>query len=138
MPTEPDSPSQPVPRPPLPWVARWLMLAFSVLCLVLGLIGAVVPGMPTTVFILLSAWAAARSSPRLHAWLRRNRVFGPMLVNWQRGGFVSRRAKWSATATMSVCAAVILLTAHRRWGACIAIGSMAIVLVWLWRRPEPA
>lgn len=62
----------PEPRGPL---VRALFYAFAVLCLVLGLIGVVVPGMPTTVFILLAAWAAARSSPRLHAWLLGHRIF---------------------------------------------------------------
>jgi len=122
---------------PLPTGVRWLLLVFAVLCLVLGAIGAVVPGMPTTVFILLAAWAAARSSPRLHAWLLRHRLFGPMLLNWQNGRMVSRRAKWSATAGMAFCALVIALTAHRAWAAGIACGTMALVLAWLWRRPEP-
>ncbi|WPB57479.1 YbaN family protein [Xylophilus sp. GOD-11R] len=129
-------PSTPAPRP-LPRPARWALHAFAVLCLVLGLIGAVVPGMPTTVFILMAAWAAARSSPRLHAWLMRNRVFGPMLLNWQNGGTVSRRAKWSATATMALCGVVVGYTVHRRWAATLSIICMALVLAWLWRRPEP-
>ena len=122
---------------PLPLAIRCLLLAFAALCLVLGVIGAVVPGMPTTVFILLAAWAAGRSSPRLHGWLLRHRLFGPMLVDWQNGRTVSRRAKWSATAGMAFCAVVVSLTAHRAWTAGIACASMALVLVWLWRRPEP-
>lgn len=124
--------------PALPWLTRWLLLAFAVLCLVLGVIGVIVPGMPTTVFILLAAWAAARSSPRLHGWLMNHRLFGPMLRNWQNGRTVSRRAKWSATIAMAVCAVVIALTAHRAWLGALGIGSMATVLAWLWRRPEPA
>lgn len=116
---------------------RWLLLAFAVLCLVMGVIGVVVPGLPTTVFILMAAWAAARSSPRLHGWLMRHRLFGPMIVNWQNGGFVSRRAKWSATLAMSFCAVILWFTAHSMWGAWLGIGSMTCVLVWLWLRPEP-
>ena len=62
------------PAPPvhhkLPLLVRWALLAFAILCLVLGVIGVFVPGLPTTVFILMAAWAAARSSPRLHEWLR--------------------------------------------------------------------
>jgi uncharacterized membrane protein YbaN (DUF454 family) len=72
---------KPDPEPKGPLV-RALLHAFAVLCLALGLIGVVVPGMPTTVFILLAAWAAARSSPRLHAWLLGHRIFGPLLHNW--------------------------------------------------------
>ena len=132
----PPASTNPTPRA-LPRAVRWLLLVFAVLCLVMGLIGVVVPGLPTTVFILLAAWAAARSSPRLHGWLMRHRLFGPMLVNWQNGGFVSRRAKWSATVAMAVCAVILWFTAHQVWGAWLGIGSMACVLVWLWFRPEP-
>jgi len=133
----PEFPS-PIPAPQsLPRPVRWLLLVFAGLCLVMGAIGVVVPGLPTTVFILMAAWAAARSSPRLHGWLMRHRLFGPMLVNWQNGGTVSRRAKWSATLTMLLCGAIVWWTAHRPWTAWLACTAMACVLAWLWRRPEP-
>ena len=127
----------PVSRRTLPRVWRWALLALAALCLALGVVGVVVPGLPTTPFILLAAWAAARSSPRLHAWLLNHRLFGPMVRDWQNGGTVSRRAKWSATVAMGVCALVIGFTAPRAWMAGTGIGCMALVLAWLWRRPEP-
>ncbi|RYF53967.1 MAG: DUF454 family protein, partial [Comamonadaceae bacterium] len=62
---EPQPPLPPLPpHAPLPLVVRWLLLAFAALCLVMGVIGIFVPGLPTTVFILMAGWAAARSSPR--------------------------------------------------------------------------
>ena len=136
-------PPPPEPQPtepkqaPLPAAARWLLMAFAVLCLVMGVIGIIVPGLPTTVFILMAGWAAARSSPRLHAWLWRHRLFGPMLQNWANGGTVSRKAKWSATILMGLCAVVLLATHIPRWAAISASLCMACVLAWLWLRPEP-
>lgn len=118
-------------------LTRWLYMAFALLCLALGLIGVVVPGMPTTVFILMAAWAAARSSPRLHAWLFNHRLFGPMLRDWQNGGTVSRSAKRKATLMMVLCAAVLPLTHAPTWAVLLALGCMAGVLIWLWCRPEP-
>lgn len=129
--------TEPTARPPLPAPLRWLLLVFAVLCLVLAVIGVVVPGMPTTVFVLLAGWAAARSSPRLAAWLENHRLFGPLILDWRHGGRVRRRAKWSATVAMTVCAGVLLWTAQPRWVAALAIGTMAVVLAWLWCRPEP-
>ena len=116
---------------------RWLLLAFAVLCLVMGIIGIIVPGLPTTVFILMGAWAAARSSPRLYRWLWSHRLFGPMLRNWAQGGKVSRKAKWSATALMALSSAILFATATRAWVTATAITSMVCVALWLWRRPEP-
>jgi uncharacterized protein len=117
-------------------VARWLFLALALLSLALGVIGIFLPVLPTVPFILLSAWAAARSSPRLLAWMENHTAFGPMLTEWRRGGVVRRRAKWAATAVMSASAALMLVVVPMRWMALLAIGCMACVLVWLWRRPE--
>jgi len=137
-PTDGDTPSADFPAPrPLPWPVRWLLLAFAVLCLALGIIGIIVPGLPTTVFILMAAWAAARSSPRLYRWLWNHRLFGPSLRNWAQGGKVSRRAKWSATAAMAASAVVLLVFGPRNWALGAALACMGCVLAWLWRRPEP-
>ena len=92
--------SDPRPTPPrsrLRWA--WWLLAY--VALGLGLVGIVVPGLPTVPFVLLSAYAAARGSERLHRRLLADRRFGPMIDDWQRHGAVARRAKWFATATMA-------------------------------------
>lgn len=127
----------PPPSRPLPWPARWLLQTFAVFCLAMGIIGVIVPGLPTTVFILMAAWAAARSSPRLYRWLWNHHLFGPLLRNWAQGGKVSRRAKWSATLLMSVSGFVLLAAGTRPWVAGMAVCCMVCVALWLWRRPEP-
>lgn len=132
--------TQPEPLPArrsVPAPLRYLLLAFAGVCVALGVIGIFVPGLPTTVFILMAGWAAARSSPRFSAWLESHRVFGPMLKNWRETRSVSRRAKWSATAMMTLCAVILFLTAHKPWVAEAITGVMALVLTWLWHRPEP-
>ena len=117
-------------------LTRWLLMALAVVSLVLGLIGLFLPVLPTVPFILLSAWAAARSSPRLLAWLEAHPAFGPMITEWRHGGVVRRCAKWLATLAMSISAVFMLLTLPKRWMALLLIACMAGVLVWLWRRPE--
>ena len=136
--TEQTESLPPVPeQPPLPALARWLLLAFAVLCLITGAVGVVVPGLPSTVFVLMAGWAAARSSPRLYRWLWFHPLFGSMLRNWHNGGCVSRHAKWSATVLMTLCAIVLLVIDTPRWAAYMACGFMACTLAWLWLRPEP-
>jgi len=122
----------------LPLPLRWLLKVFAVLCLILGLVGVFVPGLPTTVFILMAAWAAARCSPALYRWLWHHRLFGPMLRNWANGGCVSRRAKWSATLMMGLSSIIPSFTQAPLWAVALASICMACVLAWLWRRPEPA
>jgi uncharacterized protein len=116
---------------------RVFMLACAVLCLGLGVLGVFVPGLPTTPFILLAAACAARGSPRLLAWLEAHKVFGPMIIHWRAHGAVARRAKWLATVTMGLCALLLWWAAKLWWVAALGSSTMAIVLVWLWLRPEP-
>lgn len=111
-------------------------MGLAIVSLVLGVIGLFLPVLPTVPFVLLSAWAAARSSPRLLAWLEGHPRFGVMLTEWRRGGVVRRRAKWVATLTMGASAVFMLLTFPKRWLAVLLIAVMACVLVWLWQRPE--
>ncbi|WP_407351539.1 YbaN family protein [Luteimonas sp. R10] len=115
---------------------RFLLRAAAGGCLGLAFVGLVTPGLPTTEFVLLAAWAAARSSPRLHAWILRHRVFGPLLGHWQAGR-LPRRAKWGATATMALAGTFSALTIPHKPSVAIILGCMACVLVWLWCRPEP-
>ena len=119
-------------------VRRWLWLVLAYACLALGIIGIFLPGLPTTPFVLLAAYAAARGSKRLHAWLLAHRVFGPMIRDWEASGAVSRKAKLWAIGTMALCAVVFFLTAPKWWMAATGTGIMAVVGTWLWRRPEPA
>lgn len=132
-----DTPSASKPLRPLAPIARALLYLLAMCSLLLGIIGAFTPGMPTTVFILISAWAAARSSPRLHQWLRMHRMFGPMLRNWEDGGYVHRRAKRAASLTMLASALLMLLVGVPTGVFWIASACMAAVAAWLWLRPEP-
>lgn len=126
------------PDAPPPNRFRWLWWLFAYASLALGIVGIVVPGLPTVPFILLSAFAAARGSRRLHDWLLAHRRFGPMIRDWRDGGAVSRRSKWLATGTMAFCAAIMFLTAPKAWMAGTGTAIMAVVATWLWRRPEPS
>ena len=76
------------------FVLGWLMVA-------LGFVGAMLPVMPTTIFLILAAWFFGRSSPRFEKWLLEHPVFGPTLAQWREHGAVPRRVKWIACAGMA-------------------------------------
>lgn len=72
---------------------RHLLIAAGTLCVVLGLVGVVVPVLPTTPFLLLAAACYGRSSPRLHRWLLHNRLFGEYLRRYHAGEGMSFQSK---------------------------------------------
>jgi len=121
--------------------SKLVRLLFGLLAYVslgIGLIAIVVPGLPTTEFILLAAWAATKSSPRLSAWLENHRLFGPILCNWRNGKIIARRAKVSATVSMLLCAGLMLLMLDHGWPIYLAIAGMSLGNLWIWSRPESA
>ena len=116
-------------------ITRLLFGLLAYVSLAIGLLAIVVPGLPTTEFILLAAWAATRSSPRLSAWLENHRLFGPMLHNWRNGKVIPRRAKIGATVSMLLCATLMLLTLERGWPVYLALTGMTLGNLWIWSRP---
>lgn len=116
---------------------RWAWWLLAYVSLGVGIIGIFVPGLPTVEFVLLSAFAAARGSERLHGWLLAHPRFGPMIRDWQAHGAVSRRAKWLSLAMMAASSVVMFMAVPKAWMAWLGTGIMALVASWLWTRPEP-
>ena len=81
-------------------IVRLAYFCFGCLTFTLAMTGIVVRGIPTTPFLLLTAFAFARSSPRLHRWLLEHRRFGPILRDLQSGRGLTLRFK-AATITFS-------------------------------------
>lgn len=115
---------------------RIILMTIALLSLSLGILGIFIPGLPTTVFILIAAWAASHSSPKMANWLESHRFMGPIICNWRNGGFVSRKTKKSATVSMLFCALIIWLLNVNIWIIVVSNSCMLLVLIWLWLRPE--
>jgi uncharacterized membrane protein YbaN (DUF454 family) len=117
-------------------LARLLWRALALLSVLLGLIGIVLPGLPTVPFLLLAAWAGGKGWPALETWLLNHPRHGPAIRRWRERGAVPRRAKWAATGMMTLSASLLALSAAP---LAVKLGTpavMAAVAIWLWRRPE--
>ncbi|WP_375174061.1 YbaN family protein [Pseudooceanicola sp.] len=115
---------------------RFVWAGLGCLCLLCGMIGAVLPLIPTVPFVLLAAFFFARSSERLHNWLLSHPAFGPAIVNWQTHGAVSLHAKRLATIG---CLAVLALSLAMdlKWQLiAIQAATLSCVMVFLWTRPS--
>lgn len=108
-------------------------------CVALGLaaLGAVLPVLPTTIFVLIAAWAFARSSPRLYRSLQENRRFGPLLRDWEAYGAIPRGAKVAAVIGMAVSFAIVLVAANH-WAAVTLTGVTLMASAgYVLTRPNP-
>ena len=109
----------------------------GVFSLALGLLGIILPVLPTTVFILLAAFFFARSSERLHGWIINHKRFGPTILNWQKYGAVSKIARIRAVSTMIGILVISILLSLPLLVIIIQALAMAAVSVFLLTRPYP-
>jgi uncharacterized membrane protein YbaN (DUF454 family) len=122
--------------------SRMVRLAYLIagfLLLALGIIGAFLPLMPTTIFVILAAACFARSSARLERWLLGHKRFGPLIVAWRTERAIPRRAKVLAAIGMVLGYGSFLIGA--RPGLVLNLFVLAIFAGCAWyvlSRPEPS
>lgn len=115
---------------------RGFWFVVGCLALALGAVGAVLPVMPTVPFLILAAFAFARSSQRFYRWLLDHPAFGPPIADWRAHGAIRRRVKW--ISTLSIAAAIIpaVVLALPLWLIVAEAAILSCVLVFIWTRPE--
>lgn len=134
-----DLPADPIKPGRLHAAARYGWLALGFFFVALGVIGAVLPLMPTTIFLILAAGCFARSSPRLEAWLLDHPRFGPTLRAWRSDRAIPRRAKAMACTGIAAGYAVFLVTAHPRLPLAVLVAAaMAACALFILSRPSSA
>ena len=117
---------------------RLLFLGLGWFFVALGVVGAFLPVLPTTPFLLLAVACFARSSPKLEAWLMNHPKFGPTLRNWREHGAIPRRAKIAAVVMMSVSYAIFWFgTSPPFWRAVLVAALMIGPAIFVVTRPEP-
>jgi len=100
------------------------------LCVAIGIIGIVVPGLPTTVFMIIAAWLFSISNPRFEKWLLGLPKIGPAIENFRNGLGMPLKAKIFAVSSIFIFTALatILLIANQLVKALIIF--VAIFGIW--------
>ena len=108
--------------------------------MLLGLVGVVLPLLPTTPFLLVAAFCFSRSSERLHQALLNNRYVGHLIRDWEQHGVIPLKAKILATSMMIIMVSYPLIFRDFHLGLKAVAGATVIfALVFVWSRPsQPA
>lgn len=115
-----------------------LWLALGCVMLALGVIGAFLPVMPTTIFLILAVGCFSRSSPRLEKWLLDSPTYGPPLRIWREQKAVSRKGKAFACLGMMVGYGIFWWSAHPSWPLAVGVGVFFLVsAAYVLSRPAP-
>jgi uncharacterized membrane protein YbaN (DUF454 family) len=113
----------------------WLLAGLA--SVAIGAIGLVLPILPTTPFLLVAAFAFARSSTRLNRWLREHRSFGPLIENWHRDGSIDRKVKRTAIIVILITPVITWLFGVPLWLIACQLAVLSAAAVFILTRPLP-
>lgn len=117
--------------------ARRVVLAVGFVSVALGAVGAVLPLVPTTPFLLVAAACFARSSPRFYRWLLTRPGVGPVIRDWRVSRTVPIRAKvWAISLIVVVGTSSLVVFVGNRWARLVMGAGLLAVIVWLLRLPS--
>jgi len=118
-------------------IKRISLITFGILFVCLGILGAVLPILPTTPFLILALSCFAKSSPRFHQALLNNRFFGEALRQWDDSRSISRRTKMKAAALIILSFSLSIYILQGRLPLQIGLVSLAsVLLIIIWRLKE--
>ena len=102
----------------------------------LGIVGVVLPLVPTTPFMLLAAVCFSKGSPRLYGWLLAQKGIGPVIYDWDRYGVIRPRAKRVATLMMLLLISIpLFLMSVPFYARFLMVVTVVCVLSYIWSRP---
>lgn len=117
---------------------RWLWFCAGWLMVALGVIGALLPIMPTTIFLILAVGCFARSSPRFERMLLDHPRHGRALREWREQGAISRKGKAFAAAGMMLGYVTFYLGARPAWPLALGVGLFFVASAsYVLSRPDP-
>lgn len=115
---------------------RILFITIGILSLTLALTGIVLPLLPTTPFLLLSAFCFARSSEKLHDWLLDHAYFGAIIKDWRENGSIAKQNKILALTVIFITVLISIFYGLPSSILAIQILILSVVSLFILTRPQ--
>jgi uncharacterized membrane protein YbaN (DUF454 family) len=116
-------------------IKKYAYMALGLFCVGMAYVGFIVPGIPFSIFLVIAAWAFAKSSPRLHNWLYNHPWFGEFLTNWTYKKVFPTKGKYLMVLVMASSLAFLWFTTENIKAVMWSGGFMVLVAIWAWRYP---
>ena len=113
---------------------KWLWRTLGLLFVGMAYIGAITPGIPTTFFALLAAWAFSKSSPKLDKWLHEHPLLGKYLNNWEQKRVYPNKGRWMMVGVMLISLITMVFTLPIKVPIYASVTFM-IIIIWAFRYP---
>ena len=113
---------------------KWLWRALGLFFVGMAYIGAITPGIPTTFFALLAAWAFSKSSPKLDKWLHEHPLLGKYLNNWEQKRVYPNRGRVMMVVVMLISLITMVFTLPIKVPIYASI-TFLIIIIWAFRYP---
>ena len=114
-----------------------LWIALGILSLIAGFIGVFLPLLPTTPFALLAAFCFSKGSDTLHNWLLNTKMFGPLILDWEKHGVVRLPVKRLSSAMIFFLFGYTLIFVKVAVWIKITVALIGVcVLTFIWTRPS--
>ena len=97
-------------------------------------IGILLPGVPTTFFVILAAWAFGKSSEKFNKWLHEHKLFGKYLTNWETKKVYPTRGRYAMVGVMCISLISMFFTLPLRIVGYAGF-TFLLICIWAFRYP---
>lgn len=97
-------------------------------------IGILLPGVPTTFFVILAAWAFSKSSEKFNKWLHEHKLFGKYLTNWETKKVYPSRGRYAMVGVMCISLISMFFTVPLRIVGYAGF-TFLLICIWAFRYP---
>ena len=115
---------------------RYILFTGGCISLGLGFIGAFLPVLPTTPFVLLAAWCFVKSSPAAHQWIYKQPIIGKALKDWEENKAISKKSKVIALSMIAISAIIMIYKVKIMWLKITVLVILATVSTFIATRKE--